>query len=203
MKKMKNLLKFMLAILIISTAGLSVSAVEFQGSISVQMTYEGKAVSGGTLTLLNINELNTDSSNAEQLLAMAKEQGITGLTQDVASDGRLVFSNLPDGTYLLYQQKAAPGFSKIAPFLVTLPAKIGDKIYYQVDASPKIELEKEPTVPEEPGDPKEPDGNNPGEKLPQTGQLNWPVPALTIAGLLLFAIGWYLCYADKGEGHEA
>lgn len=34
----------------------------------------------------------------------------------------------------------------------------------------------------------------PGDtKLPQTGTLNWPVPVLTVSGLLLMVLGWYLC----------
>ena len=28
--------------------------------------------------------------------------------------------------------------------------------------------------------------------LPQTGQLNWPVPVLAVSGVLLFAAGWVL-----------
>ncbi|MCD8077149.1 MAG: hypothetical protein LUE63_01990 [Lachnospiraceae bacterium] len=28
--------------------------------------------------------------------------------------------------------------------------------------------------------------------LPQTGQLNWPIPVLALSGLLLFMLGWYL-----------
>lgn len=31
--------------------------------------------------------------------------------------------------------------------------------------------------------------------LPQTGQLNWPVPVMAIAGLLLFAGGWCLAFS--------
>lgn len=30
--------------------------------------------------------------------------------------------------------------------------------------------------------------------LPQTGQLNWPVPVMAVSGLVLFAIGWYLAF---------
>lgn len=37
----------------------------------------------------------------------------------------------------------------------------------------------------------------PMASLPQTGQLNWPVPVMAISGLILFAIGWYL--AVTGE----
>ncbi|MCH3972547.1 MAG: Cna B-type domain-containing protein [Oscillospiraceae bacterium] len=34
---------------------------------------------------------------------------------------------------------------------------------------------------------------NPSGKLPQTGQLWWPVPLLACGGLVLFAIGWSVC----------
>ncbi|MCD8221357.1 MAG: hypothetical protein LUD07_04010 [Clostridiales bacterium] len=34
-------------------------------------------------------------------------------------------------------------------------------------------------------------------KLPQTGQLNWPIPLLTLCGLALFASGWKLFFGGK------
>ncbi len=39
-------------------------------------------------------------------------------------------------------------------------------------------------------------------RLPQTGQLNWPVPVLVILGLLFFSVGWKLCFGEKKECHE-
>lgn len=36
-------------------------------------------------------------------------------------------------------------------------------------------------------------------KLPQTGQLNWPVPVLICAGLALFVVGWVLFFRRKKE----
>lgn len=45
----------------------------------------------------------------------------------------------------------------------------------------------EPTAPTNPS----------GEALPQTGLLNWPIPVMTIAGLLLVACGWYLVSRKK------
>lgn len=38
-------------------------------------------------------------------------------------------------------------------------------------------------------------------KLIQTGQLNWPVPFLACAGLLLFAAGWALVFLKKEKDH--
>jgi len=62
-----------------------------------------------------------------------------------------------------------------------------------VSATIKSELEKEPEMTRY---------TEPDDKLPQTGQLNWPVPLMACAGLALFALGWALCYAGKKEGYE-
>ena len=54
-----------------------------------------------------------------------------------------------------------------------------------------------PGTPENPAEPGNPDtpalpGNPDGAVLPQSGQLNWPVPVLACSGMLLFAVGWVL-----------
>lgn len=54
----------------------------------------------------------------------------------------------------------------------------------------------------------EPDGSTPvppttePDKLVHTGQLNWPVPVFSIAGLLLFSIGWAMLNFSKKEKCE-
>ena len=42
--------------------------------------------------------------------------------------------------------------------------------------------------PDSPVAPGRPDGN----ALPQSGQLNWPIPFMACSGVLLFAVGWVL-----------
>ena len=44
-----------------------------------------------------------------------------------------------------------------------------------------------------PPPPSEPDGPD----LPQTGQLNWPVPVLAVLGMLLVTAGVVLCTTEK------
>lgn len=82
----------------------------------------------------------------------------------------------------------------------------------------------EPTVPTVPAEPTDPGPSQPadpvnpgpdttepvtpgqptGPKLPQTGQLWWPVPVLTFAGLVLFAGGWLLVKsASKSRDAES
>ncbi|MCD8017514.1 MAG: hypothetical protein LUE97_06945 [Oscillospiraceae bacterium] len=41
------------------------------------------------------------------------------------------------------------------------------------------------------------DGDGGEPDIPQTGQLNWPVPLLAVCGLLLFALGWVLKCGKK------
>lgn len=43
-----------------------------------------------------------------------------------------------------------------------------------------------------------PDKPSGGPKLPQTGLLWWPVPALALAGMALFALGWARSRRDEG-----
>jgi hypothetical protein len=33
--------------------------------------------------------------------------------------------------------------------------------------------------------------------LPQTGQLNWPIPVLVILGLAMFSVGWNLRFGKR------
>jgi LPXTG-motif cell wall-anchored protein len=50
-----------------------------------------------------------------------------------------------------------------------------------------------PTTPQSPSTP----STTTTTKLPQTGQLNWPVPLMAMSGLLLFAFGWWLKQREK------
>ena len=120
---------------------------------------------------------------ANTLAAYAKDHKLSGTAKDVDKDGEIAFTGLELGLYLLVQHKAAKGYETAAPFLVSVPMEEDGVLRYDVDASPKVELEKEPeptsTTPPAPTDP----------RLPYTGQLNWPVPVLTVLGLGLLALG--------------
>ena len=184
------------------------------GSITVNMRYDGKPLSGGELTLYPVGEVAEDDGNysfaktgrftrwdgefgdlensaeiAESLAEFVKDNGIIG-THEPVKDGRAKFDNdgegLPQGLYLIIQTAPADGYYAVAPFLVSLPYHDGAEYQYDVRAEVKTELEKttETTPPTKP--PEKP--GKPG-KLPQTGQLWWPVPVLVCAGLACIAVG--------------
>lgn len=151
----------------------------------------------------------TDEKLADTLADYTNKHKPQGITVTIGSDGTVTATDLELGLYLVMQHKAASGFQPIAPFLVSVPAYDAeqDKYIYTVDAAPKMgKLTKVPYTPSQGDDPTTPATNTQKTTttvtineaavaqptLPQTGQLNWPVPVLTVAGLALLLVGWYL-----------
>lgn len=189
-----------------------------KGSITVSMQFDGEPVPGGKLTLYRVGEVSQDDGNyafvptgeftrwggdfgtldsAEQNAQTAKSlkrfiqsngEDISGITKRIGDNGEVTFFNLEQGLYLLVQTEPATGFSPVNPFLVSLPFLKDGEYLYDLDAQAKTELEQVPKPPQKPGG-----------KLPQTGQLNWPVPVLAAAGLTLFGIGWGIRFRRKQD----
>lgn len=146
---------------------------------------------------------NAEGGNYENASAFAKfwaEHPTEGITVEVGKDGTAA-AQLPTlGLYLVMQQKPAPGYYAIKPFVVSVPNMVEGALVYDVDASPKTqpaEKQPEPTpTPEEPEETPTPTPP-PAGQLPQTGQLNWPVPLLALSGMGLFLLGWWLHGSER------
>ncbi len=138
-----------------------------------------------------------DRSLAGKLVEYASGNGINGTAASVNEDGKVVVENLSLGIYLIAQTAASEEYYRFNPFLVTIPYDKDGEWVYEVDAEPKVEV----TTPDKPNKPEKPKTpTTPGSRLPNTGQLNWPIPVLLIAGLLLLIIGGRL--TKKGRGNE-
>ncbi len=111
--------------------------------------------------------------------------------------GKTSFENLAPAMYLVVRTKVAPQNESydVDPFLVSAPLLWDGNINYTITASPKCGWTPEepdhpvnPSVPPEPHNPDKPEPDDP--KLPQTGQLQWPIPVLLVVGSILIMIGW-------------
>lgn len=175
---------------------------EEDGNYTFTLT-EAYAASGADLTDL------TDTALAAGLADYTTANGIAGEEVTIGSDGTAAADGLALGLYLVMQDQPAEGYEPIAPFLVSVPMwdETAGAYLYTVDAAPKLGgLTKTP--PAATAAPAKPDAGDPdtvttataAATLPQTGQLNWPVPVLTLVGLLLMLAGWYLRARAKEAG---
>ncbi len=219
-----------------------------KGSIEIVMQKDATPVPGGSLTLYQVGTLIEengayryelveslqttglvlDDLQSPQLAKelAAKVASAQGNKKEIDAEGRIAYTDLELGVYLLVQEEAAKGYSKLDPFLVTVPEVVNGEYIYQVQAGPKITLVPEttpaptPTAPPTPvvtPQPQTPptfgDGStvqNPSDssaetllpKLPQTGQLNWPIPVMAVVGLWLFVMGWILRFGQKRDSEK-
>lgn len=222
-KRILSLLAVFVLALVLSTAVSAQNVPDMSqdgtGSIHVNLNYAEGTSPRGSLTLYYVGEIAEDDGNytfaptgafaekwevyddvlspelAHALAQFAAEGKLTGTRQEVGTDGSVTFSDLKLGLYLVVQDTAAEGYEKASPFLIGIPNLEDGAYTYQVDASPKVQLETTPTEPTQPTKPK------PTEpKLPQTGQLNWPVPVLAVCGMALFIAGWALRFGRRKDG---
>lgn len=225
---MKKQITVLLAVMVllytmcVSALAVAVPDVTEIGSVRITMRAGGEVVPGGSMTCYRVGAIHENNGDfsfvltgefigsgvsldnvqspvlAHRLASYAAAKKIAGTTRSIGSSGTVIFRGLKPGLYLMVQQEAAPGYSKAEPFLVSLPMKENGVYVYDVDASPKVDVEKEPVeLPEQPESPEKPDE----PKLPQTGQLNWPVPVLAAGGLCLMLLGRIL-RTGKKERYE-
>ena len=189
-------------------------------SITFLMDFETKPLDGGSLTLYRVGQINETGNKfvlvdslshsdvsldnlespelAQTLTALAVESKLTPYTASVVS-GKAVFSDLKTGVYVVSQPVGdeIPGYAVINPFLISLPQWQNDTYVYDITASPKVPLVPSGTEPTQPTQPQKPTEPNTPPDLPQTGQLNWPVPLMAVIGLALFLIGFGLFSSSK------
>ena len=193
------------------------------GSLTLWLAFDGHPLDGGSLTLYKVGELSVidgdagfipireladgpawtdldDPGLARELAALAKNRNLPAIREEILI-GWVTFAPLEPGLYVVTQQpsQATEGFDAIQPFLISLPRWEGGSYVYDLTAAPKVPLvpEETPPPPSEPTTP--PPSDPPG--IPQTGQLNWPIPVLAAAGMTLFILGWAL-YSSSGRKHH-
>ena len=150
------------------------------GNLSYELT------NGFEKTGLSLEDFIRGDQSASSLVKAVEKVLPAGAQKQTCTirAGKVSFPDLELGLYLIRQEHGFKNHESIQSFLVTLPMNGDEGWIYEVNATPKVG-----TVSQKP--PKSPPSGG-YSKLPQTGQLNWPVPVLAVAGLVLFSIGWLL-----------
>ena len=170
-----------------------------------------------TTDLSKLTEEDVGAREAAALmLSHVESNNIHGTTRVTDTDGRVTYPDLDLGVYLIRNYPVSENSESLRPFLVTVPRQLNNEYVYDVDATAKPEA---PDIGGEGGTEKQTEKKNDpkndldgssgsgessgssgtdstggssastGSKLPQTGQLWWPVPVLIAAGLILIIIG--------------
>lgn len=226
MKYIKQIFSLFLALSLLCTASVTAYAHEVpdggrKGTVTVEMVYDGEAVTGGTLTAYRVGQIQeydgnyafvktdamaafggsyediTSAALAESIAAFVQEKQLPAYGTAKNQNGKAVFADWELGLYLIVQTEASEGYEPIRPFLVSVPMNEDGHYVYEITAEGKFQLYQEPetTTPSKPSKP-------PETTLPQTGQLNWPIPVLAVTGLCLFSAGWILRFGRKKDSYE-
>lgn len=198
------------------------------GSITLTLQYKGDPIKDGTFSCIQVADVISEDANYyfRQLLnknviykTIPDVNEVEKLVKDKENSkffekytvtltnktGTVKFTNLKPGLYLIVQNVKSEGYSQIKPFLVSVPQNINGKYIFDVNACIKHELAPKPkpecpeTTPTTPCTPTP----KPPQKLPQTGQLNWPVPVLAASGMIMFLLGWWLTFGRKKDTYDA
>ena len=176
---------------------------------------------------VDLSDLSTAGKLAQAALDLerwAGEKEIAPLAQqNTDSSGSVSFTSLAQGLYLVGGVTHQQGSHRYqsAPCLISLPSWDGSTGVWELNATafPKFERRgssggdstptpTEPDTPtppdpeDQPVDPIKPPDTPPTpsvgpEKLPQTGQLKWPVPVLAALGMLLLLAGSILMRRER------
>lgn len=189
------------------------------GTITFTMDWNAVPLDNGSLSIYKIGDIVENNGNyqfelidklksnglsldnledrelAKELAKLAKKEKLTEITA-LIKDGKAQFADVAPGLYIVMQEEedVTEGFAAINPFLISMPKYENGHYEINVIANPKVSLESVPTKSET--------AKSTDSILPQTGQLNWPIPLLTVSGLLVFALGWCFRFGRKKENYE-
>lgn len=196
-----------------------------KGSLTLIMTVDGEPLDSGSLSIYYVanivkvsenkydfqlldelksagaaldTELLFEAFQADILLDFAKE-ALNEYASAPIEDGKASFTDLETGLYLVWQspENAAEGYDAINPFLISIPKWQGGEYALDVEATPKVSLEGDSSEPPPPPLPPPPPPD-----IPQTGQLNWPVPVMAFSGAVLLVVGIILCISRRKCDYE-
>ena len=225
-KRISALLTILLVLLAVTVpvSAREVPNFQIRGSLKLQMVFDGEPLDSGSLSLYRVGTPALSGENAiftlvetlsngpdlsdldspelaRQLADLAIEKNLSSLEASI-THGSADFSNLECGLYVVTQQssQATPEFDAIQPFLISLPQWLNGTYVYHLTAAPKIPLVPLETIPIVPTEPTKPTAPSHTSILPQTGQLNWPIPVLAVLGMTFFIAGWILRH--RRQHHE-
>lgn len=132
---------------------------------------------------------NLSESNLSNLADFAKANAEPILKETTNSNGEFILAELELGMYLLVQENKTESVT-MQTMLITIPElTVENGLKYEITAKPKIVDKVNEEIPSE--EPIE------DETLPATGTLDWLVPVLAVAAIVIFCLAWLKVYSNS------
>lgn len=113
---------------------------------NVTINWEGNLIYEYTKDFKKMNVAMEDAELVAKMDAYILHHNIPSVKIVTDAEGTAVCNDLPLGLYFMKQTGTVEGFAPCTPFLVTVPSKDGDSYVYDVNASPKTEVERLTTI---------------------------------------------------------
>lgn len=113
---------------------------------TVVMDADGSLVYDYTKDFKLLDTAIYDTSLATKLDAFVSQHSVPSVKMTTDTDGTAFCGELDLGLYFIKQTGAVEGFAPCTPFLVTVPSEKDGEYLYDVNASPKTEVEKLTTI---------------------------------------------------------
>lgn len=169
---MNKILAFCAIILLLVNGTFSVNAEEIDfaslGSISITLTEQNEPIVGAELSIYYVADVHLDSdgdlsydytNNFKQFgtklddkeIALKLEQflsnrNLPSIKMITDEEGNALFDELDLGLYFVMQTNIVDGFVPCTPFIVTVPNVKDGEYIYDVNATPKTEVEKSVSI---------------------------------------------------------
>lgn len=204
---------------VLDTEGTPVPGGELQCFQVAKLTNMGYVpVNGFEDCGVSMDDFLADGTGAAELakeLIQKRPANAKFVSAEPNEAGKVLFSQLELGLYLVFQSVPADRYHALDPFLVTVPLSENGLWIYDIDAAPKVgraspaptttptmEPSTTPTTTPTASTTSTPTGR-PISRLPQTGQLRWPVPVLAGMGLVFLLIGWILSKRQEKRNEDS
>ena len=128
---------------------------------------------------------------ARKLKTYAETNKLKGQTATPDGNKEISFAALEEGYYLICSRAEKGEF---APFLVRIPMTIGQKLVYDIEATPKVQTPNTPNTPATPVKPK--------PNIPQTGNVQWPKYLMLVLGGAAIVAGFVEVLRGREKTYE-
>ena len=166
----RKILIFFVVVLLLAVCPMAALAEEFDskktGSIHVTLTEQDskEPIAGAELSLYYVANVRMNPNGKlsyvyteefDQFHGELDDPALVGLLDSFVSghkvssrklttdaEGKITYRELPLGLYFIKQTSSVAGFAQCSPFLATVPSGTDGCFNYDIDASPKTEVEK-------------------------------------------------------------